>query len=238
MARSLSRGLPAERAQLLGVGDGVALELAGLLDLVGAHPPQRRRVGMNRDGGAVTGVHDAGGVRRGGRERVPPGHRARRLGPTQHETVLPDGSARDGHGAGGEVVVVEPGVVVLHPADEPDLDVLVADELLVGARLWVVMDAPGPQVGPGGHVGGQPAQLGLVERAVARVGGHAASASRWTRCSRRAGLATVIASRAAGPSWPPGASSTTGRADPARSWSIPTTRTRASTVRGPYEDVS
>src|SRR4051812_11230021 len=224
MARSLSRGLPAERAQLLRIGEGMALELAGLLDLVGAHPPQRRRVGVDGDGGAVTGVQDAVDVRRGEREGLARVHRARGLGAAEHEAVLPDGSARDGHRAGGEVVVVEPGVVVLHPADEPDLDVLVADELLVGARLWVVMDAPGPQVGPGGHVGGQPAQLGLVERAVAWVGGHAASASRWTRCSRRAGLATVIASRAAGPSWPPGASSTTGRSDPARSWSIPTTR--------------
>ena len=40
--------------------------------------------------------------------------------------------------AGREVVVVVAGVVVVHPADQPDRDVLVAVELDVGARVGAV----------------------------------------------------------------------------------------------------
>ena len=47
--RDLARG--GERPQLLGVGDGVAPQLARRRDLVGAHPPQRRRVGVQRHRG-------------------------------------------------------------------------------------------------------------------------------------------------------------------------------------------
>ena len=39
-----------ERAELLGVGPRVVQQLAAGQDLVGAHPPQRRRVGVQRDG--------------------------------------------------------------------------------------------------------------------------------------------------------------------------------------------
>ena len=45
-----------DRTQLLGVGDRVALQLAARLDLVGAHPPQRRRVGVDRHRRAAAGV--------------------------------------------------------------------------------------------------------------------------------------------------------------------------------------
>ena len=48
-----------ERAQLLGVGDRVAAHRAVGLQLVGAHAPQRRRVGVDGHGGDVAGVADA-----------------------------------------------------------------------------------------------------------------------------------------------------------------------------------
>ena len=72
----------AERAQLLGVGDRVALQLAAGHRLVGAHPPQRRRVGVDRHRRAVAGVRDAVDVRGGEVDRLagahPPAQRRRR----------------------------------------------------------------------------------------------------------------------------------------------------------------
>ena len=48
-----------QRAQLLGVGERVPAQLAAVEDLVGAHAPQRRRVGVDRHRRARADVADA-----------------------------------------------------------------------------------------------------------------------------------------------------------------------------------
>jgi len=57
-------------------------------------------------------------------------------------------------------VIVKAGVVVVHPADQPDRDVLVAAQLLVRARRRVVVDEVAPPIGPGGQLGDEVTQLG------------------------------------------------------------------------------
>jgi hypothetical protein len=53
--------------------------------------------------------------------------------------------------------------VIVHPADEPHGDVVVAVQLDVGARVGAVADQVTPGLWAGGDVGDQGAQLGLVE---------------------------------------------------------------------------
>ena len=48
----------------------MAAQLAAVADLVRAHPPQRRRVGVDRHGRVVAGVQHAVDVGRGERERL------------------------------------------------------------------------------------------------------------------------------------------------------------------------
>ena len=67
----------------------------------------------------------------------------------EHEPVLADAARDDGHRAGGDVVVVEAGVLLVHPADQPGGDVVVAQQLRVAARRAVVLDEVRPQLRAG-----------------------------------------------------------------------------------------
>ena len=53
--------------------------------------------------------------------------------PAEDEALLADAAGDDGDRAGREVVVVEAGVVVVGPAEQPDVEVLVAQQLLRSA---------------------------------------------------------------------------------------------------------
>ena len=160
----------------------------------------------------------------------------------EREALLDHRPACDGERAAGDVVVVKARVVVVHPADEPDRDVLVAQELLVRAGVRVVVDEVAPALRPCGEVGHQRAQFvacevapgrhelvarevaagrhELVAREVApgrhelgRRIDHAATATE-SPPSRRATFAPTIASCAAAPSGAAGCASTTGRSEP------------------------
>ncbi len=61
---------------------------------------------------------------------------------TSPRTALP----RDAHRAGRAVVIVVSRVLPVDPADEPDVDVRVAVELLVEARVGIVLDERTPEV--------------------------------------------------------------------------------------------
>ena len=96
---------------------------------------------------------------------------------------------RDRHGAGRQVVVVVAGVVVVHPADQPDRDVLVTMQLGVRARVGPVLDQVRPPL--------RLARRGRARaaRALARVRSLGSRVE-----DRAAGLTRVIAWRTAGPS--------------------------------------
>ena len=107
-----------------------AAQRAVRVDLVGAHAPQRRRVGVDRDGeGGVVLAHavHVGGVEVEGVAGAA-GQPARRS--ADHQALLDDLALHDGDGAAGQVVVVEAGVVAAGPGDDPDVEVVVAPELL------------------------------------------------------------------------------------------------------------
>src|SRR3954468_19474082 len=212
----------------------MTLELAGRRRLVGAHPPQRRRVGVERDRGPAAAMGDAVDVRRGEVDRIAGTHAPAQGRSAERETLLDDGALGDRQRAAGDVVVVEARVVIVHPADEPDRDVLVAYELLVCAHGGVVVDEMAPRLRLPHEPGDERAQLGSGEVARAgRVDERHAATSAARSPSRRATFAPTIASRAAGPSSDGDATSTTGRSEPWTSWSMPTQRTSASIARTP-----
>ena len=131
-------------------------------------------------------------------------------------------------------MVVEAGVVVLHPADEPDGEVVVADELLVDALGGVVADERAPEVAPLREPRDEVLELGALEVAPERPRDHAGTSSAaGSPASRRDGLALVSAWSPAGPSRWTGGLPTTGRSEPWTSWSTPTTPPTASIARGP-----
>ena len=80
-------------------------------------------------------------------------------------------------------MVVEAGVVIVHPADQPGGHVLVAEQLLVGALAGVVTDVLDPQLGSLGQLGDERLELRAVEVAPARAR-HVAQPS--CGCSKRA----------------------------------------------------
>lgn len=212
---------------------------------------------MQRDGGIGAGVADAVDVRGGEVEARARAKHAGARGPFDRKALLADGSADDGHGAGGDVVVVEAGVVLVHPADQPGCDVLVAEQLLVDALRGVVLDQMDPQLGPIGQLADERLELWAGEIASTRTGhtGHAAhvdgrrqrEAGRadgaWRggahlATSRRAGLSARRVQSTIGPqSSPPGIpsspGSTTGRSDPYSSCSGPTSSSSIPTAAGP-----
>jgi hypothetical protein len=79
------------------------------------------------------------------------------------QALLPHGAGGNADRARGEVVVVEAGVVVVHPADQPDGDVLVTVQLDVGAGVGAVGDEVLPRLGAGGDIGDEGGELVLVE---------------------------------------------------------------------------
>ena len=118
---------------------------------------------MDAHGRAGAAVADAVDVRGGEAERAAGAAAPGRGRAAEQQAVLDHLALRDGHGAGGAVVVVEAGVVVVHPADEPDGEVVVADELLVDALGRVVADERAPEVGPSGEPGDDVLELGALE---------------------------------------------------------------------------
>ena len=157
---------------------------------------------MDRDRRALARVQDAVDVRGTEREDGAGLEDGRGRRPAEGQALLAHGAADHGDRAGGEIVVVEAGVLVLAPADHPGVDVLVVDELHVDAAAGVRRREGVPARPVGCEVGNELAQLALRE--VARTGGHAAAP-------------TVPKSRApcsAKPARPSGWGSTTGRSDP------------------------
>ena len=113
-----------DRAQLVGVGDRLAAQPAVGADGVLPHPPQRRAVGVHRDGP----VHGAGqpvDVVGAEAEDLPALDTSRRSR-CRRRGCARAGCPRHGDGARGDVVVVEAGVVLGGPAQQPDVDVGVA----------------------------------------------------------------------------------------------------------------
>ena len=98
-------------------------------------------------------------------------------GPAEDEALLADAAGDDGDRAGREVVVVEAGVVVVGPADQPDVEVLVAQQLLVGPLGRVVLDLLGPERRPR-------RDLRSRRRAAPRRSGRARAAGRCPRFAR------------------------------------------------------
>ena len=146
---------------------------------------------------------------------VPPGrHLAAHGAAAEHQPVLADRAGDDADRALGEVVVVEARVVVVHPADEPDLDLVVAAQQLVAALARVVLDQVLPRLRLRHQVGDQ----GL-ERA------HAATAMRPVNVALACRARTSPAGSSGGP--------TTGRSEPYTSRSAPTAPAIASTAPRP-----
>ena len=79
------------------------------------------------------------------------------------EPVLVQDPLADAHGARRAVVVVVAGVLPVDPADEPDVDVRVAVELLVEARLGVVPDVRAPEMLRRHELGGQARHRRAIE---------------------------------------------------------------------------
>src|SRR4051812_7130264 len=214
--------------QLLGVGDRLPAQRAVPLHRVGAHPPQRRRVGVDGDRrrGAVL-VHPVH-VRGVEVERLPRAVADPARGAAEDQALLDQLALHHRDRAARDVVVVEPRVVAVGPGDHPDVDVVVAPQLLEVALRRVVADQRAPRLGLRGDAGDQGAQLGAVEHA------HAATSTP-APLSSRCGLRSWIAARTASPS-DSSRCATTGRSEPSTSWSTPISRTTASTARSPYEE--
>src|SRR5215218_5532263 len=225
MTRSLGGGV--NGAELFGVRDRVAAERAVRPRRVRAHPPQRRRVGMDGDRGRIAVLTHAMDVRGVEVERlallVPQPVR----GAAEDHALLDDLPLDDGDGARGHVVVVVARVVAVHPGDHPHVDVIVAPELLEVASRDPAPDESAPPRGVGGDARDELAQLAAVEIAV-----HAAAFT-GARPSRRAGLRSRSAASTASPSPASAGGSTTGRSEPKTSWSTPISRSTMSTARAP-----
>src|ERR671914_529773 len=151
------------------------------------------------------------------------------------QTLLDQLPRHDRDGPAGEVVVVEPGVVAIHPGDDPDVHVIVAPELGEVAVLGIEIDEVSPRGWIGRDLSDQPAKCRQIEVALESAWrGHAAtSASESSRAELRARSATCTASPNGG-----SAAGSTGRSDPYTSASTPSSRMTASTARAPYEEVS
>jgi hypothetical protein len=68
-------------------------------------------------------------------------------------------------------VVVQPRLLVMGPAEEPDVEMGVAVELNEGSLLRVVMDEKLPRCAPPRDLAGERPELGALEIAAARDGG-------------------------------------------------------------------
>lgn len=121
-------------------------EHAVLVDRVGAHPRERRRVDVQADRRVHPTVVDAMDVGGGEVKGVADAERARARLAADRQALLADAPADDGDGAGRGVVIVKAGVLLVDPADQPRGEVRVADQLLVDALGRIVADAVDPQL--------------------------------------------------------------------------------------------
>jgi hypothetical protein len=95
-------------------------------------------------GGLVADVKDAVDVRGREIEGLAGSERADERRASDGQSLLADRSRGDRDRARGKVVIVEPRVVVLHPADQPYGDVVVTPKLLVDAPRPVVSHEVSP----------------------------------------------------------------------------------------------
>ena len=79
------------------------------------------------------------------------------------EPVLSQHAVADGDGARGDVVVVVAGVLLVEPADQPNVDMGVAVELGEVALVGVVADEVFPETPLAAEAGGDLDELGPVE---------------------------------------------------------------------------
>src|SRR4051812_2754366 len=117
-----------------------------------------RRVGVQRHRRCGAGVHDAMDHGRRELEGLARCVDVRRAG-AGVEALLEHGAADHGHGSGGEIVVVEAGVVPRHPADQPGLEVGLVEHALEDALRGVVANEVLPRGGLRGQACHQAAQL-------------------------------------------------------------------------------
>lgn len=150
-------------------------EDAVVVDGIGAHALQRWGVGVEGDRGICTGVAYAVDVGWGEVKRLVHGVCPLAWWAADRKAVLADRPAEDRHRARGAVVVVKPGVVIVHPADQPHGQVIVTEQLLVQPLGGVVLDVVDPQLRPVGELGDESLELGPRE-----------VASGWSRNRREA----------------------------------------------------
>jgi hypothetical protein len=187
--------------------------------------------GHRRD---VADAVDPVDVRRRERDGLPAAQPAAD-GAAEAEALLHQLAADHRERAPRDVVVVEPGVVVLAgPADQPDLDALVAPQHLEHPLAGVVADALGPQARGAREPLDQRAQAVLGEGRAAHGGvgqgevrGHAGTS---TGARSRAPFTARAWARGSGPA---GGGATTGRSEPWTSASAPTTAAIAAIAAGP-----
>jgi hypothetical protein len=123
---------------------------------------------VQRDRRLRSRVQHAVDVGRREGERVA-GPRDETRGPAaEHHPVLAHGARHHAHGTRREVVVVEARVVLVHPADQPDGQMLVAQQRLVAAPFRIVLHEPGPSRGPRRQRAHELHELGLAEVAAHR----------------------------------------------------------------------
>src|SRR5947209_9195389 len=185
-------------AQLLLEGLRHPLELTLVAEAVRPGSRQRRRVCVERNRWTLSGMEHAVNRARSKREGGSWfDHAADRLA-VQAQAVLSDLAAQDADRRARFVVVVEAGVLVLAPADEPGVDILVLPDLLIDAHVAGVAHVRFPEF----RGGGEPLDKGAE---LFRGQAHA-------RASDRANSEFALAWRSA--SRPVGTGSATGRSDP------------------------
>src|SRR4051794_17480287 len=231
--------------QLVGIRDRDAPHDPVVRRLVVPHPPERRRVDVDRRRRLVPLVAHAVDVGRIEVERLP-GLVLLRLLPDPAvrvalEEILPQDSFADENRAGGAIVVVVSRVLPVRPADEPHVDVRVAIQLLVVPFVNVVANVLAPQFlfAPDRLREGE--QLG--PRQVVICG----EALRKERCDisharRRLGLSHLTSFSTLSPkrdnAVTVGCASTTGTSVPKTICSTPNVSTHSSIARRPYDAVS
>src|SRR4051794_7735080 len=233
LASSLGGGV--NGTQLLGVGDRLAAKRAVPPRRVGAHAPERRRVGVDGDGEPVAVVAHPMHVGRVEVERLTRRVRDLPRRPAEDHALLDDLPVHDRDRPARDVVVVEARVTAAGPGDDPHIDMVVAPELLEVALGASLVHQPAPRVRLRRDAGDELSQLPAVEVAVTSpVGGERAHAgtSAATAPSSRSGLRSRSAVSTASPI-ARGRASTTGRSEPKTSRSTPISRTIMSTARSP-----
>src|SRR5581483_9195870 len=146
-------------------------ERALVVRLVVPHAPERRRVAVDRGHGRAARVAhpvDVGGVED---ERLAGAALAARVAEPlggDREAILDERPLAHVHAAGGQVVVVVAGLLVVEPAEEPHIEMLVAVELRVVALARIVAHVAPPQARLVADARRELGELGLLEVAVGR----------------------------------------------------------------------